>query len=214
MRTYPGVKLIVWPAEQREQMKLIDDILRMLSAGTARSIFPGQTPAANPVPSGSNPTGPPPNSGTPAASEGDLLVGLANGAWSKLPVGGPGAILIVGGNTPSWLSTANQLGWTQEWRANGPYQVDTGVDGGILVPTNASLVMAWLYNGVDGSSGTSTVALKKNGSTIGTFSLTVGTPSASFAMSNSIVAGDLLTMDITVKQAGAPRDLSLIVKAN
>jgi hypothetical protein len=193
-------------------MKFVDDMMRMVSGGLSRSILTGQSPAANPVRSLTNPTGPPPNQGTPAAQEGDLLVASDNGSWVKLPAGGPGAILKISGNNPLWVETSSQLGWTQEWRANGPYQVDTGVDGGIVVPTDTFLTVVWLYNAVDGSSGTTTVVLKKNGSSIGSFDIGTGVGRISYAMSNNLVASDLLTMDITVKQAGAPRDLSVIVK--
>lgn len=108
MRTYPGVKLSVFkdPAE-REQIKILDDMTRQISGGLSRSIQSGQSPAANPVPSLSNPTGPPPSTGTPIAALGDLLFGLDNGAWAKLPIGANGSLLNVIDGVPAWSSGAS-----------------------------------------------------------------------------------------------------------
>jgi hypothetical protein len=102
MRTFPGLKLSIFTPEQRDQLKIVDDMLRQVSGGLARSIQTGQSPAANPIPSLSNPTGPPPQSGTPVATAGDLLYGLSGGSWAKLPIGTPGHVLTALATAPAW----------------------------------------------------------------------------------------------------------------
>jgi hypothetical protein len=214
MKTFAGLKIAAFPAEQREQMKIVDDMLRTLSAGVSRSISTGQSPTAITVPSHANPTGPSPASGTPSAEEGDLLVGLSNGSWAKLAIGAPGALLKVGVTMPEWLGPNNQLGWTGEWRANGPYLVDTDVDAVLIANTGMTLTDAWISQVTPGSSGNTTLVLKKNGSTIASFSIAFNelNNKKNYPLSNTIVAGDKLTMDITGLQGGTPRDLLLVVK--
>jgi hypothetical protein len=221
MRTFPGLKLSDFPPEVRPQVKIIDDMLRQVSGGLARSIQTGQSPAANPVPSLSNPTGPPPQSGTPQAAAGDLLVGLANGSWSKLPIGSNDAQLIVSGGFPFWLATVNQLGYTVEWRANGSYIVDTVVDGGVIAPTDFTISAVWLYRLTPGSAGSTTIDLNKNGTTM--YTTQANRPSIAFDDADSkiqatlpditsVVAGDILSIDIDVVESGSPGNLVLVIK--
>jgi hypothetical protein len=105
VRTFPNINLSVFPPEQRPQIKIFADMMRQVSGGLARSILGGQSPAANPVPTLSNPTGPPPQGGTPVAAQGDLLYGLSGGAWAKLPIGSANQFLVVSSGLPAWSNT-------------------------------------------------------------------------------------------------------------
>lgn len=109
MRTYPGVQIGVFKdSEEREQIKVLDNMMRHVSAALAKSIFPGQMPAANPTPVPPNPGG----GGTtlPAPARGDLLFAPTAGTWSRLTVGASGTALLSNGQVPVWSSLTGLLG--------------------------------------------------------------------------------------------------------
>lgn len=101
MRTYPGIRVGLFKdPKERQQVKVIDDMLRQVSGALSKSVFPGQQPPANPIP-----VTPPPGGGTPAVptpTQGDLLYGLLTGTWTKLAIGTNGYLLTVVGGAPAW----------------------------------------------------------------------------------------------------------------
>jgi len=219
MRTLPNIRPGAFKdSEQREEIKKLADHMRQTSGALSRSVFPGQTPAANPIPSGSPP---PPGQATPTPTQGDLLYGLASGSWAKLAIGAEDAVLIVSGVTPAWLGTANQLGYSIEWRANGLYLVDTVVDGGAIAPTDMTVSAVWLYRLIAGTSGSTVIDLNKNGTTM--YTTQANRPTIAFNDADSkiqaalpdvtaVAAGDILSIDIDTVEAGSPGNLVLVVK--
>ena len=100
MRTFAGLKLgNVTDPTVRTILKEINDYLRDVSGGLSKSVFPGQQPAANPVPSGGG------AGNLPTPSNGDLLYGL-NGAWNRLPIGGASQLLQVVNSFPTWATVS------------------------------------------------------------------------------------------------------------
>src|SRR3990172_939910 len=114
MRTFPSIDLAVFsdPAE-REQIKILADMGRQVSGALSRSIFPGQSPAANPVPSPSNPSS---GGDLPTPVQGDLIYGTAAG-WAKLPIVASGTFVSRNGTTPSWASFAATVDIVRTWAA-------------------------------------------------------------------------------------------------
>ena len=221
MRTYPGLKLSLFDPEQREQLKIIDDMLRQVSGGLARSIQTGQSPAANPVPSLSNPTGSPPLSGSTSPNLGDLLYGFS-GAWARLSIGPTDYFLVVVNGVPAWVSSSTIKTRQQfEWHANGPYIIDTAVDGAIAVPTAMTLSAVWLTRSSAGAAGSTTVDLNLNGTTM--YTTQANRPTIAFNDADNkvqatlpdvviITAGDVLTLDIDAVETGSPAGLTLTIE--
>jgi len=94
--------------------------------------------------------------------------------------------------------------------ANGPFIVDTSVDGAYIAPTAFTLTKTILTRRSAGSGGTTTVVLKQNGSTIDTRSVTAaaGTNATdtSGVLAIAIALGDRLTVDTTAVETGTPLD--------
>ncbi len=113
MRTFPNIKLGMFkdPAE-REQIKTLSDMTRQVSGGLSRSILPGQGPAANPVPSSGGSTAP---SLVPIAQSGDLLYGLSDGTWNRLPIGAEDTFLYVNNAIPAWNSLTGFVDTARTW---------------------------------------------------------------------------------------------------
>lgn len=106
MKTFPGLHIGVFKdPEEREQIKIIDDQMRQFSAALAKSIFPGQLPAANPTPDPGAPGG---GTTLPPPAKGDLLFSPTAGVWSRLTVGANTALLTSSNGLPVW-STAPPL---------------------------------------------------------------------------------------------------------
>jgi hypothetical protein len=103
VRTFDSLKLgtITDPAS-RDAFKKINDYLRGVSGALSKSVFSGQQPPANPVPSGTSSTTPPAGQTVPAPVAGDLLFGLQSGAWAKLAIGASGTFLKSNGSNPGW----------------------------------------------------------------------------------------------------------------
>jgi len=109
MRTFPGIRLAAFrnPAERAEAQK-IDIMLRQVTGGLARSLLPGQAPAANPVSSSPQPGG----SSVPTPVVGDLLFGANTAvgvACSRLGIGAAGSILNVSAGLPAWGTALSLL---------------------------------------------------------------------------------------------------------
>jgi hypothetical protein len=105
MRTLPNIRVGVFKdPDEREEIKKLVDHTRQTSGALSRSVFPGQSPAANPIPSGSNPGAPAAGQTVPTPQQGDLLYGLSSGSWAKLPIGAVDQFLVVSGSAPAWSS--------------------------------------------------------------------------------------------------------------
>jgi hypothetical protein len=108
MKTMPGINLNAFAdSGERAQVKVLYDMLRQVSGGLSRSIFPGTQPAANPVTPGTGGGGG--GSSLPNPTAGDLLYGLVIGSWAKLAIGPAGTILTSAGAAPTWSSALSLL---------------------------------------------------------------------------------------------------------
>jgi hypothetical protein len=120
---------------------------------------------------------------------------------------------------PSTLATRIQ----HRFVANGPYVVDTSVDGGFIPPTGLTITSVWVHRLTEGTSGSTTVQLRKNGTALFTSgarpTIAQGDPdlkSGPFAPDvggvSTLVAGDILTMDIDVVEVGSPANLCITIE--
>lgn len=102
MRTYPGIRPgLFQDPDERQQIKILDDMLRQVSGALSKAVFPGQQPPANINPSSTSST----QTGTqqvPTPFQGDTLYGLQVGAWTKLAIGAVGKAYISNGGAPEW----------------------------------------------------------------------------------------------------------------
>ena len=118
---------------------------------------------------------------------------------------------------PSAIATRVEF----EWRANGPFQVGTEVDGQIRIPFAFTIDSVVLYRKTAGSSGSTIVDLNLNGATLYT---TAGNrPTVTAAAGNNqqsagtlpdsvaVAAGGVLSIDIDQIEGGTPSDFVLIV---
>jgi len=106
------------------------------------------------------------------------------------------------------------------WLANGPYEVDSKVDGARVMPTSGTISSVILWRDVAGTSGSTVLDLNING---GTAYTTQGNrPSISFddadhrvncALPDLTALGqyDILTIDIDQIESGDPQNLTLII---
>lgn len=111
MRTYPGVRVGLFKdPKERQQVKVIDDMLRQVSGALSKAVFPGQQPPANPNPSSTSsiPGG---SAAVPVPFLGDTLYGLGAGAWGKLPIGAANTVYVSNGSKPVW-TPASTIGVT------------------------------------------------------------------------------------------------------
>jgi hypothetical protein len=108
------------------------------------------------------------------------------------------------------------------WEANGPYRVDTAVDGARPVPKTAVITAIWLYRTTPGSSSSTILDVNLNGTTI--YTTTANRPTIAFNDSDNLVIcatpdvlnmplGAVLTVDTDQIEAGKPANWSLLVVA-
>lgn len=107
------------------------------------------------------------------------------------------------------------------WVANGPFKVDTSVDGGWTPPTAGRILYIWLHRTTAGASGSTIVDIHLNGTTI--YTTQANRPTIAFNDGDNKVlatapdvttfaAGDILTLDIDQAEGGTPRHLSLTIE--
>ena len=96
-------------------------------------------------------------------------------------------------------------GQTQHiWHANGPYQIGTEIDGGIVSPTTATISAIRIHRTTPGTSGSTTLDINRNGTTLyitnpsSKPSLAFGDAvlNATLPSDINISLGDILTLDI------------------
>lgn len=109
------------------------------------------------------------------------------------------------------------------WTANGPFRVDTDVDGGYISDSAFTISGVRLWRGTAGSSSSTIVDIHKNGTTMYTtqgnrptilFSDGDNKIDATLPDVTSISAGDIITMDIDQIEAGNPADLTLLIQGS
>lgn len=135
------------------------------------------------------------------------------------------ANIVPPGNSPSLETIIREVvieepHFRHEWRANGPFQVGTMVDGGIVIPTAFNITSVRLFRATAGSAGSTVVDLNRNGTTLYT-TTTKPTVTAAGGANQinatlpdivSISGGDWLSIDIDSKEDGAPLDLVLMIE--
>jgi hypothetical protein len=164
---------------------------------------------------------------------GDLIHGNSTPKWSRL-VGnttstkkfltqtGNGSISAV----PAWGTIAlADLPGTRveiEWIANGPFPVDTDVDGGFTAPSAMTIIGVRMYRTTAGSSGSTILDVNKNGTTM--YTTQANRPTMAFNQSGnkiqatlpdvvSIAAGDVITVDTDQIEGGSPANWRLVIEA-
>jgi len=104
--------------------------------------------------------------------------------------------------------------------ANGPYIVDTEVDGAWILDSTRTITAIWLHRGQAGSAGSTILDIHKNGTTLYTtqgnrptiaFNDGDGKVDCTLPDVTSLAAGDVITIDIDEVEAGDPANCSLIV---
>lgn len=119
-----------------------------------------------------------------------------------------------GGGSPTFQHT---------WIANGPYQVDTDVDGAYISDTGFDITGIWLWRNVSGTAGSTIIDLNINGTT--TYATQDNRPTILFdgathkidctlPDTTTISQGDIITIDIDEKEDGTPTDLSLTIEGS
>jgi hypothetical protein len=99
------------------------------------------------------------------------------------------------------------------WAANGPYIVDTSVDGAWIVPSTVTITKIKLWRRTAGTSGTTTVAILLNGASQSTLSVTTANGpnfTSSATVSIACVENDKITIDCTSAETGTPLDYTFI----
>jgi hypothetical protein len=142
--------------------------------------------------------------------------------FPSAPVAG-GLLKTDGSGVLSWALASSLATRVQfEWRANGPFQTGTEVDGQLRIPTAMTISSVRLYRKTAGSSGSTIVDLNKNGTTM--FTTQANRPTITAASGNnqassgtlpdvtSVAAGDVLSMDIDQIEGGTPADCVLIIE--
>lgn len=107
-----------------------------------------------------------------------------------------------------------------DWVANGPYRVDDSVDGAWVVQTACEVRSISLWRGVPGTSGSTVLDLKRNGSSL--YLTTANRPTLTYAQEATpcnlpdaiaLAAQDVITVDTLTKETGSPRDWRLSLEA-
>ena len=129
-----------------------------------------------------------------------------------------------GSGTAAGLATRVYL----EWCANGPYRVDTTVDGAAVLPTDAKITKVYLWRGTHGTAGSTILDVNviHSGSTAPTtlYTTQANRPTITYnAATNviacplpdvlSLIAGDAVTVDTDQKESGLPLDWRLRIEA-
>ena len=135
------------------------------------------------------------------------------------PIGSPGT----GGSGGSGGGGA-QLATRQtiQWKANGPFRVDTSVDGAWVPPTSCEISGLYLYRTVPGTSGSTILDLKLNG--VSLYTTVANRPTIAFGDTDKLVqcvlpdlkavpAGGIVTVDIIQAEGGVPQHWSLTAEA-
>ena len=158
-----------------------------------------------------------------AVVRGDVVT--AQGAtpkWARLAKGSAGTVLTMGADEPAWAAPKVRYVWT----ANGPYTVDTAVDGGFVAPVSFNITSVKLWRGVAGASGSTTIDLNKD---TGTGPVTMYTtqgsrPSIGYAQAvphvvtaslpdiTAVAAGNVLTIDTDAIEGGTPQHYTLEIE--
>lgn len=148
------------------------------------------------------------------------LIGAGAGSNTTVISGGSG--------TPGSTSSASRF--TVEWRANGPYRVDTDVDGAWIVPVACDIESIYLWRGTPGSSGETVIDLNRRHITEApSLSATLyvnqdNRPTIAYDDSDYVVpanlpdivslqAGDVVTIDCDERESGRPYDFVLALEA-
>lgn len=157
----------------------------------------------------------------PGAGTGTVTLIAPTGATSyslTLPAddGNASEVLITNGaGVLDWVAASTLTGIAgtivdHEFIANGDYIADTSVDGAFVAKHAFTITKTTLWRRVAGSSGTTTVVLKQNGSTIDTRNVTTANGSnfadTSGVLALAVASGDKLTIDATAVEAGSPLD--------
>jgi hypothetical protein len=140
-----------------------------------------------------------------------------NRALLSLPEDLFGVGLGEGGSSISDLPTRTLY----RWAANGPYKVDTEVDGAWIAPTALTIKAVYVHRTTAGTSSSTILDLNKNGTTM--YSNQSNRPTidyddsdlkvqATLPNTTSVSAGDILTMDIDQIEGGKPADLALTIE--
>jgi hypothetical protein len=164
---------------------------------------------------------------------GDLIHGNVTPKWARLAGNttttkkwlsqtGTGSASAV----PAWdtLAFADLPGTRieMEWIANGPYTVDTSVDGGFVAPSAMTIKAVWLYRTTAGASTSTILDLNKNGTTM--YTTQANRPTIAFNDGDnkvqatlpdvtSIAAGDIISVDTDQIEGGTPANWRLVVEA-
>jgi hypothetical protein len=154
---------------------------------------------------------------------GSLIYG--NGATNPmaiLAIGASGDVLRVDAGLPDWQTPSSLATRViRRWTANGPYKVDTSVDGGWISPTAMTISAVWLHRTTAGTSSSTILDLNKNGTTM--YTTQGNRPTIAFNDADNkvlatlpdvvaVAAGDILTIDIDQIEGGVARHVSLIVE--
>lgn len=130
-----------------------------------------------------------------------------------------------GGGGAAGLATRIQ----HSWCANGPYRVDTAVDGGWVVPTAMSITSVKLFREVAGTAGTTTLDLNRKSVGSATFTSLYTTQSNRPAISYSdtdlsvdcalpdvvaLLPDDVLWPDTDAKESGLPQNWKLTIEGS
>lgn len=108
------------------------------------------------------------------------------------------------------------------WNANGPYRVGTNVDGGYHVPTAMVISAIKLHRDTPGSSGSTQLDINRNGTSMYQTN-PLSKPSLPFSLTAqnvvlpsevSVAAGDIITIDIDVIEAGTPQNLTIVMEGS
>jgi hypothetical protein len=124
-----------------------------------------------------------------------------------------------GSGNLSWAS-AGKLNY--RWCANGPFIVDTAVDGAWVAPSAFTISKIYSYRGTPGTSGSTIIDVHKNGTTIYTTQANrptlayteTGSKQATAPDITSVTAGDVLTIDIDQIEGGIPQNLILVIEGS
>lgn len=143
--------------------------------------------------------------------------GIVDGGGTVVVGGGSGS----GGGSGGGGSSLDTQ--PHEWVANGPYRVDTEVDGGWRVPRDMSITSIGLWRGVAGTSGTTVLDVNRNGSSL--YATQANRPKVYAAAGDNatqacplpdvvtLAEGDWITVDTDEQEAGVPRGWRLTMEA-
>jgi len=143
------------------------------------------------------------------------LLGLSNQTTATITGSGSSP-----GSSGSGSGSASQLATRElmHWTGNGPYRVDTNVDGAWVATTGMNISGLKLWRRVSGTAGSTVLDLKINGSSM--YTLTprpVVVPGQTIGVAlvpdvTAIAAGDAITVDVLSVESGRPRDWRLTLE--